>query len=96
MRDATDVVTVMTTTITMTTMTKSTSVVDVAVKRKMMITTTMIDPVDVEGMMTMKTWISPAPRTVMTGTIVTMTSLKCVVVEEDGECDGTGSLLFQQ
>lgn len=67
----------------------------VAVKRKMMITTTMIDPVDVEGMMTMKTWISPAPRTVMTGTIVTMTSLKCVVVEEDGECDGKGSLLFQ-
>ncbi len=38
---------------------------------------------------------SPAPRTVMTGTIVTMTSLKCVVVEEDGECDGKGSLLFQ-
>lgn len=36
-----------------------------------------------------------APRTVMTGTIVTMTSLKCVVVEEDGECDGKGSLLFQ-
>lgn len=27
--------------------------------------------------------------------IVTMTSLKCVVVEEDGECDGKGSLLFQ-
>lgn len=35
------------------------------------------------------------PKTVMTGTIVTMTSLKCVVVEEDGECDGKGSLLFQ-
>lgn len=34
-------------------------------------------------------------NTVMTGTIVTMTSLKCVVVEEDGECDGKGSLLFQ-
>lgn len=24
-----------------------------------------------------------------------LTSLKCVVVEEDGECDGKGSLLFQ-
>lgn len=69
----------------------------VAVERKrMMTTTTRIDPVDVIEMMTMKRWILPAPRTVMTGTIVTMTSLKCVVVEEDGECDGKGSLLFQQ
>lgn len=95
MRDATDVVTVMTTTITMTTMTKSTSVVDVDVKRKMMITTiTMIDPVDVEGMMTMKTWISPAPRTGDVIVTMMMTNPLCVVVEEDGECDGTGSLLF--
>lgn len=96
MRDATDVVTVTITTITMTTMMKSTSVVDVVVKKITMIMTTRIDPVDVIEMMTMKRWILPAPRTVMTGTIVTMTSLKCVVVEEDGECDGTGSLLFQQ
>lgn len=96
MRDATDVVTVTITTITMTTMMKSTSVADVAVERKrMMTTTTRIDPVDVIEMMTMKRWILPAPRTVMTGTIVTRTSLKCVVVEEDGECDGKGSLLFQ-
>lgn len=96
MRDATDVVTVMTTTITMTTMTKSTSVVDVAVKRKMMITTTRIDPVDVEGMMTMKRWISPAPRTGDVIVTMMMTNPLCVVAGEDGECDGTGSLLFQQ
>lgn len=94
MRDATDVVTVMITTITMTTRMKSTSVADVVVKKTTMIMTTRIDPVDVIEMMMMKRWILPAPRTVMTGTIVTMTSLKCVVVEEDGECDGKGSLLF--
>lgn len=95
MRDATDVVTVMTTTITMTTTMKSTSVVDVAVVMKiMMTTTTRIDPVDVIEMMTMKRWILPAPRTGDVIVTMMMTNPLCVVVEEDGECDGTGSLLF--
>lgn len=98
MRDAADVVTwTMMITTMMTRMTKSTSVVDVAVEKKMMmITTTRIDPVDVEGMMTMKRWISPAPRTGDVIVTMMMTNPLCVVVEEDGECDGTGSLLFQQ
>ena len=96
MRDATDVVTVTITTITMTTMMKSTSVADVVVKNITMIMTTRIDPVDVIEMMTMKTWISPAPRTEDVIVTMMMTNPLCVVVGEDGECDGTGSLLFQQ
>lgn len=96
MKDAADVVTwtMMITTTMMTTMTKSTSVVDVAVE-KMTMMTTRIDPVDVEGKMTMKRWISPAPRTGDVIVTMMMTNPLCVVVEEDGECDGTGSLLFQ-
>lgn len=95
MRDATDVVTVTITTITMTTMMKSTSVAYVVVKKITMIMTTRIDPVDVIEMMTMKTWISPAPRTGDVIVTMMMTNPLCVVVEEDGECDGKGSLLFQ-
>lgn len=97
MRDVTDAVIVTITTITMTTMMKSTSVADVAVERKrMMTTTTRIDPVDVIEMMTMKRWILPAPRTGDVIVTMMMTNPLCVVVGEDGECDGTGSLLFQQ
>lgn len=96
MRDATDVVTVMITTITMTTRMKSTSVADVVVKKTTMIMTTRIDPVDVIEMMMMKRWILPAPRTGDVIVTMMMTNPLCVVVEEDGECDGTGSLLFQQ
>ena len=96
MRDAADVVTwTMMITTMMTRMTKSTSVVDVAVEKKMMITTTRIDPVDVEGMMTMKRWILPAPRTGDVIVTMMMTNPLCVVAGEDGECDGKGSLLFQ-
>ena len=65
------------------------------VKKITMIMTTRIDPVDVIEMMTMKTWISPAPRTGDVIVTMMMTNLLCVVVGEDGECDGTGSLLFQ-
>lgn len=95
MRDVTDAVIVMITTITMTTRMKSTSVADVVVKKTTMIMTTRIDSVDVIEMMTMKRWILPAPRTGDVIVTMMMTNPLCVVVGEDGECDGTGSLLFQ-
>ena len=96
MRDATDVVTVTITTITMTTMMKSTSVADVVVKKITMIMTTRGDSVDGIEMRTIKTWISTAPRTEDVSVTMMLTNPSWSVESVDVECDGKGSVLFQQ